>query len=79
MSAIFKGNSMAIQELFKCISEQFTAMFQRKAFLTWYTGEGKDEMEFTKAESNMNILVSKYQQYQDTAAKDEGKFEEKAV
>merc|ERR1719337_574237 len=32
MSATFIGNSTAIQELFKRISEQFTAMFRRKAF-----------------------------------------------
>jgi len=38
------------------------AMFRRKAFLHWYTGEGMDEMEFTEAESNMNDLVSEYQQ-----------------
>ncbi|XP_029364538.1 tubulin beta-4B chain isoform X3 [Chanos chanos] len=69
------GNSTAIQELFKRISEQFTAMFRRKAFLHWYTGEGMDEMEFTEAESNMNDLVSEYQQYQDATA-EEGEFEE---
>jgi len=39
--------------MFKRVSEQFTAMFRRKAFLHWYTGEGMDEMEFTEAESNM--------------------------
>ena len=33
------GNSTAIQEMFKRVSEQFTAMFRRKAFLHWYTGE----------------------------------------
>ena len=38
MAATFIGNSTAIQELFKRISEQFTAMFRRKAFLHWYTG-----------------------------------------
>jgi hypothetical protein len=70
---IFIGNSTAIQELFKRVSEQFTAMFRRKAFLHWYTGEGMDEMEFTEAESNMNDLVSEYQQYQDATA--EGKFD----
>ncbi|XP_078282332.1 tubulin beta-4B chain-like isoform X4 [Rhinoraja longicauda] len=70
------GNSTAIQELFKRISEQFTAMFRRKAFLHWYTGEGMDEMEFTEAESNMNDLVSEYQQYQDATVGDEGEFEE---
>ena len=53
-SATFIGNTTAIQELFKRVSEQFTAMFRRKAFLHWYTGEGMDEMEFTEAESNMN-------------------------
>uniref|UniRef100_A0AAQ6IDY0 Tubulin/FtsZ GTPase domain-containing protein n=1 Tax=Anabas testudineus TaxID=64144 RepID=A0AAQ6IDY0_ANATE len=71
-----QGFHTAIQELFKRISEQFTAMFRRKAFLHWYTGEGMDEMEFTEAESNMNDLVSEYQQYQDATAEEEGEFEE---
>ncbi|XP_041375430.1 tubulin beta chain-like isoform X2 [Gigantopelta aegis] len=66
----FLGNSTAIQELFRRISEQFTSMFRRKAFLHWYTGEGMDEMEFSEAESNMNDLVSEYQQYQDATADD---------
>merc|ERR1712224_1136979 len=39
-----------------------------QGFLHWYTGEGMDEMEFTEAESNMNDLVSEYQQYQDATA-----------
>ena len=64
------------QELFKRISEQFTAMFRRKAFLHWYTGEGMDEMEFTEAESNMNDLVSEYQQYQEATADVDDEFEE---
>lgn len=71
MAATFIGNSTAIQEIFKRIAEQFTAMFRRKAFLHWYTGEGMDEMEFTEAESNLNDLVSEYQQYQDALAEDE--------
>ncbi|KFV67747.1 Tubulin beta-7 chain, partial [Dryobates pubescens] len=78
MALTFIGNSTAIQELFKRISEQFTAMFRRKAFLHWYTGEGMDEMEFTEAESNMNDLVSEYQQYQDATAEEEEDFGEEA-
>lgn len=39
MSVTFIGNSTAIQELFKRVSDQFTAMFRRKAFLHWYTSE----------------------------------------
>lgn len=54
-------------------------MFRRKAFLHWYTGEGMDEMEFTEAESNMNDLVSEYQQYQEASIEEEGEFDEAAV
>ena len=35
-----------------------------------------DEMEFTEAESNLNDLVSEYQLYQDTSAKEEAEFDE---
>ena len=76
MAATFIGNSTAIQELFRRISEQFTAMFKRKAFLHWYTGEGMDEMEFTEAESNLCDLVAEYQQYQDASADDENEYAE---
>lgn len=68
MAATFIGNSTSIQEMFKRVSVQFTAMFRRKAFLHWYTGEGMDEMEFTEAESNMQDLISEYQQYQEAEA-----------
>lgn len=35
-----------------------------------------DEMEFTEAESNMNDLVSEYQQYQEASAEEEGEMGE---
>jgi tubulin beta len=76
MSVTFVGNNTCIQEMFKRVAEQFTSMFRRKAFLHWYTGEGMDEMEFTEAESNMNDLVSEYQQYQDATVEEEGEFDE---
>ncbi|XP_022114129.1 tubulin beta chain [Pieris rapae] len=71
MAATFIGNTTAIQEVFKRILEQFTAMFRRRAFLHWYTGEGMDEMEFTEASSNMFDLISEYQQYQVAEIDDE--------
>uniref|UniRef100_A0A803KWJ9 Tubulin/FtsZ 2-layer sandwich domain-containing protein n=1 Tax=Chenopodium quinoa TaxID=63459 RepID=A0A803KWJ9_CHEQI len=76
MSSTFIGNSTSIQEMFRRVSEQFTVMFRRKAFLPWYTGEGMDEMEFTEAESNMNDLVSEYQQYQEAGVEYEEEYEE---
>jgi len=71
MAATFIGNSTSIQDMFKRVADQFSAMFRRKAFLHWYTGEGMDEMEFTEAESNMNDLVSEYQQYQEAQAEED--------
>jgi len=76
MAVTFLGNSTAIQELFKRVSDHFTAMFKRKAFLHWYTQEGMDEMEFTEAESNMQDLIAEYQQYQDATVEEEPEYEE---
>eukprot|EP01102_Stenamoeba_stenopodia_P002304 TRINITY_DN120_c0_g1_i1.p1 TRINITY_DN120_c0_g1~~TRINITY_DN120_c0_g1_i1.p1 ORF type:complete len:453 (+),score=118.85 TRINITY_DN120_c0_g1_i1:306-1664(+) len=76
MSATFIANSTAIQELFKRVSDQFNAMFRRKAFLHWYTGEGMDEMEFTEAASNMQDLVNEYQQYQEVGVEGDEDAEE---
>ncbi len=70
MSATFIANTTSIQELFKRISNQFSAMFKKKAFLHWYTGEGMDELEFSEAESNLNDLLSEYQQYQEATVED---------
>jgi tubulin beta len=35
-------------------------------------------MEFTEAESNMNDLVSEYQQYQEATADEDAEFDEEA-
>ncbi|KAK0768978.1 Tubulin beta chain (Beta tubulin) [Friedmanniomyces endolithicus] len=76
MSSTFVGNSTSIQERFR---DQFSAMFRRKAFLHWCTGEAMDEMDFTEAESNMNDLVSEYQQYQEAAVSEgEKEYDEEA-
>lgn len=74
MSSTFIGNSTSIQLMFRRVSEQFTVMFRRKAFLHWYTNEGMDEMEFTEAESNMSDLVAEYQQHQEAPMDEEVDF-----
>ncbi|CAI8024664.1 Tubulin beta-2 chain [Geodia barretti] len=76
MSGTFIGNSTSIQEIFKRIDEQFSAMFRRKAFMHWYTGEGMDEMEFTEAQSNMIDLIQEYQQYQEATVEEGDDVEE---
>ena len=52
-----------------------SAMFRRKAFLHWYTGEGMDEMEFTESESNVNDLITEYQQYQEAGVEEVGELD----
>eukprot|EP00009_Paramoeba_aestuarina_P006471 CAMPEP_0201518964 /NCGR_PEP_ID=MMETSP0161_2-20130828/9659_1 /ASSEMBLY_ACC=CAM_ASM_000251 /TAXON_ID=180227 /ORGANISM="Neoparamoeba aestuarina, Strain SoJaBio B1-5/56/2" /LENGTH=467 /DNA_ID=CAMNT_0047916883 /DNA_START=59 /DNA_END=1462 /DNA_ORIENTATION=- len=79
MSATFVGNSTSIQELFRRVSDQFSVMFRRKAFLHWYTSEGMDELELTEAESNMHDLVSEYQQYEFATAGDEESVVEESM
>jgi hypothetical protein len=48
MAVTFFGNLTAIQELYKHIGDQFTAMCKHKAFLLSYTQEGMDDMEVSK-------------------------------
>lgn len=79
MSATFVANSTSIQELFKRVGDQFSAMFRRKAFLHWFTNEGMEESEFTEAESNMIDLVSEYQQYQDATVDDGYEYEDEGA
>ncbi|KAF5359340.1 hypothetical protein D9756_003015 [Leucocoprinus leucothites] len=71
IAATALANSTSIQELFKRTLETFTAMFKRRAFLHWYTGEGMDIMEFSEAESNAYDLIAEYQQYQEASVDDE--------
>ena len=76
MSVTFLSNFTAIQEMSKRVGEQFTQMLRRKDFLQGYTGAGMDEMVFTAAESDVNDLVSEYQQYQGAPAEEETDEEE---
>lgn len=63
-SATLLGNTTVVSEVVRRIYEQFNAMWKRKAFVHYYSGEGMDEMEFTEAESNVLDLISEYENYQ---------------
>lgn len=66
--AQYTGRSSLLSHLLPpLLSHSFAlAMFRRKAFLHWYTSEGMDEMEFTDAATNIDDLISEYQQYEGT-------------
>jgi tubulin beta len=58
LSTAHLGNTTATGDTFQRVGTQFRAVFKRKAFLPWYTGEGVDEMEFSEAEANVSDLSS---------------------
>ena len=64
MSSTFVGNSTSIQEVWRRVGGQYQAMYKRRAYLHWYTGEGMEELEFNEAHHNLNDLITEYQQYE---------------
>ncbi|KAK6803360.1 hypothetical protein RDI58_001144 [Solanum bulbocastanum] len=87
-SAMFKGkmSTKEVNEQMLNVQNKNSSYFvewipnniksKEEGFLAWYTGEGMDEMEFIEAESNMNDLVSEYQQYQDAIADEDEGYED---
>lgn len=65
MSGTLLINSTSIQKMFSHVSEQFSALYRRKAYINPYTWNGVDEMDFVEAESNMNDLIEEYREHQD--------------
>ena len=65
-SSTFIWNCTAVQEIFKRIESQFNENFRKRESLHWYTELGIDEMDFLESQSNINDLISEYQQYQDS-------------
>ncbi|KAK9504299.1 hypothetical protein O3M35_010664 [Rhynocoris fuscipes] len=80
MCATFIGNTTSLKEVFMRDCKAFSAMFGRKAFLHWYTGEGMEENQFIDAESNVRDLIHEYMSHESTdkegSVKDEDEDEE---
>jgi tubulin beta len=70
-SATLVANTTSISSVFKRSADQFHALYRRKAFVHWYTGEGMDELEFTEAASNLQDLCDEYDQYEHATLDDE--------
>lgn len=60
LSATFLSNTTAIQFLFQRLMTQYQTMFQKKAYVHWYTGEGMEESEFSAAEEGIQSLIEEY-------------------
>jgi len=64
VSGTLLANSTSQQSSFQKILDDFRKMHKAKAYLHWYTGEGMDSDEFSEAASNLEDLISEYQQYE---------------
>lgn len=66
MAATFLANSTAINVMLGRVLSQFNSMFDRKAYLHWYEGEGMEAQEFQIARENVQGLIDEYQQFDET-------------
>lgn len=66
-AATFLANSTAINVMLGRLLKQFNSMFDKKAYLHWYEGEGMDIQEFETAKENVQGLIDEYQQFDETA------------
>ncbi|XP_076389848.1 tubulin beta chain-like isoform X2 [Megachile rotundata] len=71
MSATIISNTTAIQELFKRLTNSFSGMLKKKAYVHWYTAEGMDETEFVESQTALHDLVSEYQRHQEALTETE--------
>ncbi|XP_034934663.1 tubulin beta chain-like [Chelonus insularis] len=62
MTVTTMSNTTAIQEPLKRIVNECSAMFERKAYIHWYTSEGMEESELEDAQNSLYELISEYQQ-----------------
>ncbi|KAG5679118.1 hypothetical protein PVAND_008710 [Polypedilum vanderplanki] len=60
-SATFLANTCSITNIFQRLICQFDSMFQKRAFIHWYTGEGMEEQEFRDAMEIVNDICEEYQ------------------
>lgn len=59
-SAILSNGSGCCKS-FRRIMDEYKILFNRKAFIHWYTGEGMDSMEFESAQGTFEDLIENYE------------------
>ena len=63
-SVCMLSNTTAIAEAWHRLDRKFDLMFQKRAFVHWFVGEGMDEEQFIESRNDLEVLEMDYVEVQ---------------